>query len=214
VGQHAGPTVCANGNLIYCGSFEEQRYVSTRSTDGGKTWSIIGEFPMTRMATPVGQVWLPFNENHCLEVSPGHLICALRRTESPHMIHVVASHDGGVTWREPVDTGVYGFPPTLLCLSSGAILCVHADRRHPQAVRGLLSYDNGETWDTENVLTIREFEHKADMGYPSAIEVSPGEVLCVYYYVPQPPYPGAENPALDHTDPTQAGILATRFRLL
>lgn len=222
VGLHAGPSPLHDGSLIYCGSYEEERYIATRSTDGGKTWGVIGTFPVEHQWTqkPDGTKTrnrLQFNENHCLEVAPNRILCAMRPTYEPRNVHISISNDAGVTWSKPRDLGVHGYPPTMTRLAGGAVLLVFADRNTPQAIRGLLSWDQGETWDTGNILQIRQFEHNADMGYPSAVEISPGEVLCVYYYVPHP-YPTMTADELAASaagcvPPDQVGILATRFRL-
>lgn len=214
VGPHAGPTPLANGDLIYCGPYRDDvrdKVISaaTLSTDGGRTWQIIGEVPGGFAADPeTGAMRTNLNENHVIETAPGRLLGAFRVYDEPRTIHMSHSADGGRTWTPARDLGVYGFPPYLLRLHSGVILCVCADRREPRTVRALFSYDDGVTWDTDNIHTLRQFEFMADMGYPVAVEMSPGEVLCVYYAVPK-----HREPGYDQLDMNQWGILSTRLRL-
>jgi hypothetical protein len=181
--------------------------VATRSGDGGRTWRITGEIPCPRVPTSEGLETL-LNESHALEIEPEHVLVVFRGSSHNCNIHLTRTYDGGCTWTTPADIGVFGYPSYLLRLQAGPILCVFGDRREPQAICGLLSWDQGATWDTKNPLTIRQFDVKVDMGYPVAIEVTPGEVLCVYYWMPGP---GAAG--YDRMDPRQAGILSTRFTL-
>ena len=210
VGQHAGPSVLSNGDLIYCGPYRAETgpcLVATRSTDGGRTWAITGEVPGPTTQTDSGPSTL-FNENHAIEIEPDHILVVWRGSSGQYNIHFTRSYDGGVTWTDPQDIGVHGFPSYLIRLEAGPILCVFGDRRPPRAIRAILSYDDGVTWDVDNVLTVREFPYSADMGYPVATEVRPGEVLCVYYSVPGPSTEGYEE-----LDPREAGILSTRIKL-
>ena len=213
VGQHAGPTALANGDLIYCGPAagpEGRRLVATRSTDGGLTWSVVGEIACARQVDEkTGDVHLAFNESHALEIAPDRILCAFRTNTENRNVHLARTEDGGQTWSGPEDIGVYGFPSFQVRLAAGPILCLFGDRRGPWAVRGVLSYDDGDTWDVGTVLTFWESPNRMDMGYPGAIEVSPGEVLCVFYSVPVP----GTTPDYETLDPRQTGILSARMWL-
>ena len=72
-----------------------------------------------------------------------------------------------------------GSPPHLLRHSSGAIVCVYGRREEPFGERAMVSWDEGESWDTEYVL------HNdgicVDLGYPASVELSDGSILTVYY---------------------------------
>jgi hypothetical protein len=216
VGQHAGPSLLSNGDMLQCGPAagpDGKRLVATRSTDGGLSWSIIGEIPCEKILNKeTGITHARFNESHALEIAPGKIICVFRPR-----IYIARSNDGGITWTQPEDIGVYGYPSYLLRLSAGPILCVFSDRRQPkQAIRGVLSYDDGKTWDIKNILTLREFEQVTDMGYPVAVELNPGEIFCVYYSVPivdKTPDYQYKTPDYEHYDPKQTGILSTRMWL-
>ena len=211
VGQHAGPSALSDGRLIYCGPAypqEDARLLATLSEDRGKTWRIIGVIPCGASSHPhTKRPWPALNESHALETAPNKILCAFR---GPGPVYFTRSEDGGHTWTPPEDSGVRGHPPYLIRLQAGPILCVFADRDQPQAIRGMLSYDDGATWDTQNVFTLREFTYRADMGYPVAVEANPNEVLCVYYSVPDPA-PSVEQ--YNRLRDVDAGILSTRIQL-
>jgi sialidase-1 len=219
VGQHAGPTVLSNGNLLYCGQYAVEDgglMVATLSKDGGRTWSIISEMPVKRYFDEVSQkYWSVLNENHALEVSPGNIIVAFRRASGAEghgerNVYIVRSGDGGYTWTTPEDLGVFGYPPYLLRLKSGPILCLFGQRSEHRKIRGMFSYDDGITWDTKNLITIKECSMTGgiDLGYPTALETESGNIFCIYYEVPTPSVQG-----YDKLNPSQWGILSTRFRL-
>jgi len=213
VGQHAGPTVLSNGDMIYCGPApgpDGQRYVATRSADGGLTWAVVGKIPCSSYAAgDDGRKFTDFNESHALEVEPGRILCVLRSGTANRNVHLTRSEDGGAVWSEPEDLGVYGFPSYLVPLAAGPIMCLFGDRRGPRAIRGMFSYDAGRTWDVDNVFTVWERPTVTDMGYPSGIEVSPGQVLCVFYSVPVPDM----TPDYQSFNPNEAGILSATIQL-
>ena len=68
-----------------------------------------------------------------------------------------------------------------MVLSSGAVLCTYGHRRDPLTIRAMLSYDEGETWDYENFDTLYQLPEEHDFGYPVSVELSPGEIVTVYY---------------------------------
>jgi len=213
VGQHAGPSVLANGDMIYCGRLagpKGPQLVATRSGDGGLTWAVVGEIPCaTFTREDGGGCHTLFNENHALEIGPGRILCAFRAAREPRNVHIARTTDGGRTWTAPEDIGVYGFPSHLLRLAAGPILCVFGDRRGPWAIRAVLSYDDGMTWDADNVLTLWESPVVVDMGYPVALEINAGEVLCAFYSVPVPDM----TPDYGTYDVRNTGILSTRIWL-
>ena len=208
VGQHAGPTPLANGDLVYCGpvSAPAPRVVATLSQDGGRTWRIVGEVSNRTATNSKTGVTRPiFDENHTLELAPGRLLTVYRGLPN---VHAARSDDAGRTWTEPEDTGAFGHPAYLVRLAAGPVLCVYANRTEPRTIRAMLSYDEGVSWDAERAQIVRQFDYKSDMGYPVALETGPNEILCVYYSVPGPTTEGyAEGKDFP------AGILSTRFAL-
>lgn len=99
-----------------------------------------------------------------------------------YYLYQAQSSDGGKTWSEPVNTGIWGHPAYLLQLDSGAVLMVYGHRRPPYSVRAILSYDQCRTWDISTMKTLRNFDQDhMDMGYPVAVQLDDGNILCTYY---------------------------------
>lgn len=212
VGQHAGPSVCANGRLVYIGPKKDPdgsaRMLSFESMDGGMTWKKMGEIACERSGNPLSPV---LNENHILEISPEHLL-VMFRCEKNAYLYQSDSYDGGKTWTPAKQLAIWGLPPYLTKLHSGAILCSYGHRRAPYSIRAVLSYDDGKTWDTENIITIYEWDHPLDMGYPVTLELTPGQLITVYYCNRK--HEIFLNPSLqtERQDLPQ-GILYTRWKL-
>jgi len=216
VGQHAGPTVLSNGSLIYLGYVlqDDGSYImaTTKSTDGGKTWSIIGTVPCERIREKEGPLHpIVDSENHVVEVEPEHLLAAFRaEPQYGGLVHLSDSIDGGKQWTPVRKLSTYGYPPFIIKLESGTIVLSVADRRPPQRIEVIISYDNGKTWNEDEPILIREMPYMSDFGYPVSLEVKPNEILTVYYSVEYPPF---KDPLAEKSDPNQSGILSTRWTL-
>ena len=102
------------------------------------------------------------------------------------------SEDGGVTWTDPLSTGVHGWPAHLLKLHDGRILCAYGRRMEPGGVRAALSEDGGQTWDLDNEVVLRDdagyasslkggFSWRADVGYPVSVQLPDDNILTAYY---------------------------------
>jgi Neuraminidase (sialidase) len=159
-----------------------QNYV-WRSADDGKSWQLLNMAP--DLSNSVG------SETAFVEVSPG-LVLAHTRSEGGYLMESW-SNDAGITWTHPLRTAIWGYPPHLLRLRDGRILCSFGYRRDPMGVRAVLSDDGGRSWDFENVRILRddggtpsEFHPKqasggSDVGYPISTQLSDGSILTVYY---------------------------------
>jgi len=182
-GQHSGPCATADGRLIYVGppQIETNLPVTAwESTDNGDSWEKIGEIP--RPDGISDETLLV--ENHPVETSPGRLVVLFRSEgcdRDDQYLYQSESDDAGRTWSVPERLPVWGHPPHLTVLSSGAILCSYGYRRKPLSIRAMLSYDEGKTWDHENFITLYELPVDHDFGYPVSVEYAPGEILTVYY---------------------------------
>ena len=55
----------------------------------------------------------------------------------------------------------------------------------PFGQRACLSYDGGRTWDIDNEIILRDDAPNGDLGYPSTVELAPGELLSIYYQIDQ-----------------------------
>jgi len=145
-----------------------------KSKDGGKTW---GEPSIIARDEVIG-----FYEPALLSLPSGKII-AMLRTHEPGGWHLYQcdSHDGGVTWSKPKKTPMWGYPAHLLRLSDARILCVYGYRRPPYGIRACLSHDDGETWDIENEIVIRDDFPNADLGYPTSVQLEDETIFTAYY---------------------------------
>jgi hypothetical protein len=112
-----------------------------------------------------------------------------------------------MTWVDPYETPLWGFPPHLMQLSDGRVLVSYGHRRPPFGQRACIS-DDGVTWELENEIILRADAPNKDLGYPVSVELEPGVVLTVYY---QPNVPEGTYQEMDPPDPerTKPGILGT-----
>ena len=209
-----GPRLLKDGSLLQLGIGHKMRTVNgvqkdctrlwvTRSTDKGATWQTLCEdVPWTG---DEGLAVILLDEPDVIECDDGTLVGMVRFNEDPahpddHCLRQTVSRDGGRTWTPTVKIPVVGFPPHLLKLPDGKLVCVYG-RRTVNPGYGefaVISDDNGRTWDVENEIVLRPFSND-DLGYPSSCLLSNGDILTVYY---QPEKVG-EKPCL----------MATRWRV-
>ncbi|MFP3904534.1 MAG: sialidase family protein [Armatimonadota bacterium] len=181
-GHHAGPAATADGRLVYAGTANMEGVSEVfESRNRGDSWKKIGEIQGPK---PDESGQIPFNENHIVETSSNHLLVhyRMKRASDDDMyLHQATSDDGGRTWTELQKTDIWGYPAHLIQLQSGATLSCYGHRRDPYSIRAVLSYDEGETWDTDNIITLYDFDEPCDMGYPVSVELGRGEILTVFY---------------------------------
>jgi hypothetical protein len=117
-----------------------------------------------------------------VELPSGRILCALRGQRDARSVlwtEIHASDDGGLSWRYLSRVNEWGAPGHLTLLSDGRVVCVYGYRMAPYGVRARVSQDDGVSWGGEIIL--RDDGGSWDLGYPRAIEVSPGTVLVHYY---------------------------------
>ena len=168
-----------------------------RSADGGTTWRL----------HPMGsQVFaLECNETGMVEVSPGRVLAHVRNDRRPLVERW--SYDGGVTWTDPLSTGIEGWPAHLLKLRDGRILCAYGRRVEPGGVRAVLTEDGGMTWDLDNEVVLRAdggyasslkddpARWESDVGYPVSVQLADDSILTAYYIT--------ESDGITHTTVTR-----------
>jgi len=141
------------------------------SEDKGRTWAP----PTVIVDDEPDRV---FGEPDIAEVAPGELFCILRCGKRV-FLHGCRSKDGGRTWSKPEITSLDGHPGHLLILTDGRLLCTFGRRKAPFGIRVALSADGGRTWGTD--IVVRDDLPNGDLGYPTTIEVAPGELFVCYY---------------------------------
>ncbi len=161
---------------------------------------------------------LRFGEPHVLQLSSGRIIMMIRATAIPYddrnpkcVLWESYSDDNGNTWAEPFATPLWGFPPHLLLLSDGRVVCSYGYRRPPFGQRACISED-GVTWKREDEVILRDDAPNGDLGYPASVELEPGLVLTVYY---QPDVPAGTQQHMKPPDPRRKkpGILGTVWKV-
>ena len=163
-----------------------------RSEDAGERWD------MVTMAYDGGVH--PFNESSLLYLPSGRIVALVRIASASKSVPVgekflwqTHSDDGGKTWSDVKRTRMWGYPPQLLLLENGDVLCSYGHRRAPYGVRACLSRDGCETWDVDNEIVLRDDGlttdgavvgkgASSDLGYPRTVELSDGSLFTVYYF--------------------------------
>jgi hypothetical protein len=149
-----------------------------RSADDGKTWWFL---PLG--ADPEGEARL--NETALAENADGEVVAMMRSEPAAggHLFHSI-SRDSGLTWSPAQRTDIWGYPAHLLLLKDDRMLCTYGYRKDPMGIRAVLSDDGGHTWDTENLITIRNdaAPYGSDLGYPLSVETEPGHIFTIYYF--------------------------------
>lgn len=161
---------------------------------------------------------ISFGEPHVLLLPSGRIIMMIRATARPYndqdprcVLWETYSDDNGRTWAEPRSTPIWGFPPHLMLLKDGRVLCSYGYRRPPYGQRACISAD-GITWRLEDEVVLRDDAPGPDLGYPASIEVEDGVVLTVYY---QPNIPPGTVQRMSPPDPLRVkpGIMGTVWRV-
>jgi sialidase-1 len=128
---------------------------------------------------------LSMHEPHAICLPDGTIVVAIRvQRNGEHRVfstYVSRSDDGGISFNMPVRvlSVLGGSPPHLLLHSSGVIVMTYGHREKPYGIRAALSRDNGESWETDIVLT--DDATNIDLGYPASVELGDGKILTVYY---------------------------------
>jgi len=76
---------------------------------------------------------------------------------------------------------MWGYPAHMLTLQDGRVLCVYGRRRPPFGIRACLSGDDGQSWDIDNELVIRDDFPNSDLGYPTSVQLADGTIFTTYY---------------------------------
>jgi hypothetical protein len=178
-----GPRELPDGRLYWCGIQTNQGLNDVKivtSDDEGRTWK---DLTTVARSLPYHQPWVKefWDEPHALPLSADRWLC-LHRVDRDGYLYENLSTDGGKTFSIPERTRMWGCPPFELKLQDGRLVAVYGHRRPPFGIRACVSTDQGATWDTDNEIVLRHDAGHVDLGYPTAIELEPGLVLCVYYF--------------------------------
>lgn len=110
--------------------------------------------------------------------------------------HITISHDGGVTWSEPIDTGVWAQASNLIPWGDDVVLTVHSQREGSEiGVYAHLVSLAGDRWRTiaasclwanapaMEVAVYANMAANLKFGQPSLLRLSETEVLATHWAV-------------------------------
>jgi hypothetical protein len=173
-----GPIQLSDGRLLYAGKklWTGGELGVCQSTDDGQSWQWLAAIP-----TRAGDNAKDYHELHAVEVGGGKLIVHIRN----HNRHSAGetlqceSSDGGSSWSQPHEIGVWGLPSFLTRLRDGRILMSYGHRRKPFGNQARISEDGGTTWS--EAITISADGSGGDLGYPSTVQLDDDSLLTVWY---------------------------------
>ena len=149
------------------------------SDDDGQNWSFLSAIPTRQGDTPDN-----YHELHGVEAQDGTIIVQIRNHNERNSGETLQceSTDGGQTWTEPHEIGVWGLPSHLWRLLDGRLLMTYGYRRDPLGEYARLSDDNGRSWSEPMYIGPNNFS--GDLGYPSTVQLSDGSLVSVWYETP------------------------------
>ena len=173
-----GPVALSGGRLLYAGKrlWEDGRVGVCESADDGRAWRWLAEIP----ARP-GDRFEDYHELHAVETADGRILAHIRNhnRENAGEILQAESADGGRTWTAPRAIGVWGLPSHLLRLAGGDLLMTYGYRRKPFGNQARVSRDHGRSWSEP--IVISDDGSVGDLGYPSTVELAPGQLATAWY---------------------------------
>jgi hypothetical protein len=145
---------------------------TVESIDGGSSWGA----PQL-VAAGDGHA---FEEPAILRGRGDRLVMVLRDNVT-RRLHRCLSTDAGRSWSAPEPLPVTGYPAHLLRLGDERILMTYGWRQPGFGIRAVLSEDDGESWQTERTIRIRDGMRNANLGYPATACLADGALLTLYY---------------------------------
>ena len=159
-----------------------------RSRDGGRTW---GDF---------SYISHPGSETNVLRLKSGKMLAAIRyqgtRTpddfivvddvntyRAPHFIKNILladSDDDGYTWSRPRSVTRYNeCPADLAEMADGTVVLSYFQKNQPSGARGMVSRDQGKTWDSTLYMLGLQGWKEPSGGHTSTVVLKDGRLLTV-----------------------------------
>ena len=160
-------TILMDYHVQYMAEPRKSAVFIIRSHDGGRTW-------VDSVKIAEG-----FDETGLCHLGDGRVLATMRPNGR---LHQSDSEDGGYTWSEPrVVTDDQEYPADVIRLEDGRLLLTYGRRVPPHGVQGMVSRDEGKTWDAANKLFLVGDSSTRDCGYPSSVQLDDGTIVTVYY---------------------------------
>ena len=174
-----GPVNLKDGRVLYAGKalYKESGWIGVcESKDDGQSWKRLAQIPNRKGDDPK-----QYHELHAVEATNGDLIVHIRNHNKKNAGETLQSEskDGGKTWSEPHNIGVWGLPSHLLRLKDGRLLMSYGHRRKPYGNQARVSADHGNTWSDLIIVSGDGAGH--DLGYPSTVQIEDGSLVTVWY---------------------------------
>ena len=181
-----GPLELPDGTLYYVGT----RYATKQESDTDTEIDAYRIFPdgtYEKVCTVARSDKLFLCEPHAILLPSGKIIVHIRVQQFKNIgepcftVYQCESTDGGKSYTEPHRIlGQFGGSPAHLYLApDGTLMSVYGYRVKPYGLRVMFSRDEGETWDTDNILYAEECT--SDLGYPCTTALKDGSFLTVFY---------------------------------
>ena len=176
-----GPCELSDGSILYVG-----RLFDDEGAESHIECHILTPDGKTEMRSRIEDVApdLLSCEPHAIQLKNGRIVVHIGVQDYKGKVFTIyqsVSDDNGYTFTKPVKllTDKGGSPAHLIEHSSGALISVYGYREAPFGIRAMISYDNGETWETDLIITDKE--PTVDLGYPGSVELEDGSILTVFY---------------------------------
>lgn len=177
-----GPTEMPDGTLLYIGrkfsdndQFREgEKHLSCYKMYADGSYELLSEI---ENADGINSC-----EPHTIITSSGKIIVHIRMEGNGYFsIWQSESTDGGNTFTAPhALLSQRGGSPAHIIEHNGTLVSVYGYRNEPYGIRVMFSKDDGETWDTDNVLV--DDGTDGDLGYPASVILPDGNILTIFYF--------------------------------
>ncbi len=203
-----GPAVLQDGRLLYLGRtlIDGRPFLAAaESKDEGQSWQIVWKQSLH------DDELLGLRDPHAVQCPDGRIVAVFRIAPTgwkrrggehalqcyvPNKLWQIESRDDGRTWTRPRITPMWGYPPHLIVLQDGRLLCTYGYRHtfYPLSQKACVSHDGGATWDFEHEITLRGDTPDLHPGFPSSVETQDGWMTTLYSQsVDAPQRPGIER---------------------
>ena len=144
------------------------------SSDGGRTWTKVGEIANPGDGVRVGETALYL-------AGDGRLVSFLRSNHSGYLF-TSESSDVGRTWSHPQQRDIFGHPFHPLPLGDGLIFLAYGHRRDPFGIRARVLRESDLSPVDIGEIVLRDDGANQDLGYPWSVRLDDRRVLTVYYF--------------------------------
>ena len=162
--------MCYNPNSPHEGTSDTA--MAGFSADNGMTWTF------RTVAEASGGIG--FSESDSVRLPGGRFVAIYGNNAGSPWFFETHSDDEGQTWSPMRQLNFRGDSPSVIRLSSGALLAAlrSLPEKGPAGIGLVASADEGQTWE---LLGNVHDQTNWDMGYPDLIRMANGQILCVYY---------------------------------